>query len=186
MKIFLLFLIFLVSCSEKKNINEILIHQSIDNHFTKKEIKRYFEEIDLPEPMKALNINSKVFRENFDLVQIIFNSEDREIYSINGIYFVSPENCIKLREEKINDFKIFAKLTKHFTKYADEQDYKIASYNRKTSAVGYYHNSVEYGISLTCYDNRGAYAPTDEGFKVDGELRYEIISAKYKQFLDLS
>lgn len=179
-KILFLLLFFLVSCTEKKNINEILIHQSIDDHFSKKEIKRYLEDIGIPEPQRVLNIEDNIFTRNFDVVQIIFNNDNREIYSINGIYFVNPDKCLKLREEKINDFKIFTNITSDFTNYADEEDYEISAFDRKVSKIGYFHNNEEYYISLTCYDNRGAYMPNGKTFKVDGELRYEIISDKYK------
>ena len=37
---------------------------------------------------------------SFKLVQIIFNDEDREIYSISGMYYMDPEKCISLRNKR--------------------------------------------------------------------------------------
>ena len=179
--IYSLILIFLVSCSsEKKNIDDILIHGKIDTHFSKKEIKKYSIDIGMPKPQVAMNIYSKIFQRNFKLVQIIFNDEDREIYSISGIYYMDPEKCISLRNKKINDFKIFSKIDNDFEKYKDEQDYRISKFNRKISRVGYSNNKHNYYVAITCYDNRNVYTPTGEPYATKGELRFEIISDKYK------
>ena len=181
-KLYLFFvLLSILSCtSEKKNLDDILIHKNIDNYFTKKEITKYSVNIGLPKPQKGMNIYSKIFKRDFKLVQIIFNEETREIYSINGIYYINPDKCIQTRNNKINDFKIFTNINKDFTIFKDEQNYLKSSFNRLTSRIGYFHNKDKYFVSLTCYDNRNAQTPTGQPYDTEGELRFEIISDKYK------
>ena len=180
-KVYFFIIIFLVSCSsEKKNIDDILIHQKIDSHFSKREIKKYTINVGIPKPQKGMNIYSNIFSRDFKLVQIIFNEVTREIYSINGIYDINPDKCINIRNQKINDFKIFSKINKNFTRYKNEQNYRKSTYNRGVSRIGYLHNEDKYYVALTCYDNRNASNPTGQPYQSKGELRFEIISEKFK------
>ena len=64
--------------------------------------------------------------------------------------------------------------------YKEEQNYRKSNYNRGVSRIGYFHNEDKYYVSLTCYDNRNASSPTGQPYRNKGELRFEIISDKYK------
>ena len=180
-KVYFFIIFLLVSCSsEKKNIDDILIHQKIDSHFSKREIKKYTTNVGIPKPQKAMNIYPNIFKRDFELVQIIFNEVTREIYSINGIYDINPDKCINIRNQKINDFKIFSKINENFTMYKEEQNYRKSNYNRGVSRIGYFHNEDKYYVALTCYDNRNASNLTGQPYQNKGELRFEVISDKYK------
>ena len=85
-----------------KNINlfDIKIDDDIDKFFSKRELEQYDAKIgNLKEGFKLINIyNSNIknkFQNEYNVVQLIYETGTRKIWSVTTVDPINPDKCIK-------------------------------------------------------------------------------------------